>query len=151
MKERRQRQILELINSGVIETQEELLERLKSGGVDVTQATISRDIRELKISKVVTADGISKYAAAQAQDLAADPVVSERFRRHFREGVVSMDYAGNMLVIKTMSGMAMGVAAALDQLNKRDIMGCIAGDDTVFAVMRSFANADSVIDQLRNI
>ena len=151
MKESRHKQIIELINSGEIETQEELLERLKLGGVDVTQATISRDIRELKISKVVTPRGTSKYTVPAASEAAVDVAVAEKFRRHFRDGVTVIECAGNMLVIKTLSGMAMGVAAALDHINKTDIIGSIAGDDTVFAVIRDAKNANSVIEQLRNI
>ena len=151
MKNSRHQQILELITKNEIETQEELLERLKLCGVDVTQATISRDIRELKISKVVLPSGASKYTVPTASEAMIDSAVSEKFRRHFRDGVTSIESAGNMLVIKTLTGMAMGVAAALDHINKSDIIGSIAGDDTVFAVIRDADSAPGIIEQLRNI
>ncbi|MCL2852060.1 MAG: arginine repressor [Defluviitaleaceae bacterium] len=151
MKDIRHQRIIELINTYEIETQEELLERLKHSGVDVTQATISRDIRELKISKIVLPNGASKYTVPAASEATVDAAVSEKFRRHFREGVTTMEFAGNMLVIKTLSGMAMGVAAALDHINKTDIIGSIAGDDTVFAVIRDTSSASGVIEQLRGV
>ena len=151
MKNVRHQQIIEVIKNNPVETQEELLERLRLSGVDVTQATISRDIRELKISKVVLPCGTSKYSVPAESETVTDTQVAEKFRRYFRDGVTSLDCAGNMLVIKTLSGMAMGVAAALDHIDRSDIIGTIAGDDTVFAVIRDANKAPAIIEQLRNI
>jgi len=151
MKHIRHQRIIELIKRSEIETQDELLERLKHSGVDVTQATISRDIRELKLSKVVLPSGATKYTVPDDVEPEADTSLAEKFRRHFRDGVTSIECAGNMLVIKTLSGMAMGVAASLDYINRSDIIGTIAGDDTVFAVIRDAKNAQTIIEQLRNV
>ena len=151
MKNIRHQQIIEVIKNNPVETQEELLERLRLSGVDVTQATISRDIRELKINKVVLPNGATKYTVPSDTVAAVDAQVGEKFRRHFREGVTAIELAGNMLVIKTLPGMAMGVAAALDHINKADIIGSIAGDDTVFAAIRDAGNAQHVIEQLRGV
>lgn len=146
MKIKRQSKILELVKEHEIETQEMLAELLIKEGFNVTQATVSRDIRELKLSKVPTGAGRQKYVAvAESQS-----GVAERFERVFREGVVSLDYAGNIIVIHTLVGMAMAVAAALDSMDRSEVMGCIAGDDTIFCAVKSEEKAIELIESLRN-
>ena len=132
MKTKRHSKIVELINSYDIETQEELAQKLEEGGFAVTQATVSRDIRDLKLSKVVTANGKQKYSLMPKQD-----GISEKYVRILGEAFVSMDMAQNILVVKTVSGMAMAAAAALDSMQMSEIVGCIAGDDTIMAAIRS--------------
>ena len=127
MKQDRQAKILDLIVTREIGTQEELTRELKRAGYQVTQATVSRDIREMQLTKVARADGRLVYVSYQSspQDL------SEKYVRIFRDGFLSMDNAMNILVIRTVSGMAMAVAAALDNMQLGEIVGSIAGDDTV--------------------
>lgn len=131
MKSERQEKILEIIRENDIATQEELLDVLRLEGYEATQATISRDIRELRLTKIVDG-GIQKYAAHE-QDLHD---VNERYLRVLREGYVSVDGAGNILIINTVSGMAMAVAAAIDSIGIPEIAGTIAGDDTIFCAIR---------------
>ena len=126
MKLKRHKKIIELISNEVVETQEDLAQRLKEAGFDVTQATVSRDIRELKLSKVVI-DGRQRYAVLQNNNLG----MNDKYLRILKDGLVSMDMAQNILVLKTVSGMAMAVAAAIDALSFSEIAGCIAGDDTI--------------------
>ena len=127
MKTKRQTKMLELIKKHDIETQEELSDYLQKEGYQVTQATVSRDIRELKLTKVAMSNGRQKYAALTE----ANEDLSEKYTRVFRDAFVSMDMAQNILVIKTVSGMAMAVAAAIDAMHLHEIVGCIAGDDTI--------------------
>ena len=131
MKSERQEKILEIIRENDIATQEELLDVLRLEGYEATQATISRDIRELRLTKIVDG-GIQKYAAPE-QDLHD---MNERYLRVLREGYVSVDGAGNILIINTVSGMAMAVAAAIDSIGIPEIAGTIAGDDTIFCAIR---------------
>jgi len=147
MKLSRQSKILELINKYDIETQEELAEWLMKEGYNVTQATVSRDIRELKLTKVAVDGGRQKYIAIQK----TEPGLSEKYTRVLREGFLSMDMAQNILVIKTVSGMAMAVAAALDALQMNSIVGCIAGDDTIMCAIRTAEETVSVMERLRKI
>ena len=130
MKIKRQSKILELINNYDIETQEELADRLKEAGFEVTQATVSRDIRELKLTKVSNDKGIQKYSVIGK----TEQDISYKYIRVFKEGFVSMDIAQNILVLKTITGMAMAVAAAMDAFNYPEIVGTIAGDDTIFVL-----------------
>ncbi len=123
MKIARHAQILKLIGQFDIETQEELAARLNETGFQVTQATVSRDIRQLKLMKITKEDGHSKYAVMQN----ADQEYAVRYVRVLKDALISMDLAENLLVIKTVSGMAMAAAAALDELNWSEIVGCIAG------------------------
>ena len=146
MKTKRHSKIVELINSYDIETQEELAQRLEEGGFAVTQATVSRDIRDLKLSKVVTANGKQKYSLMPKQD-----GISEKYVRILREAFVSMDMAQNILVVKTVSGMAMAAAAALDSMQMSEIVGCIAGDDTIMAAIRSVEDTVVVMERIRKL
>lgn len=146
MKTKRHSKIVELINSYDIETQEELAQKLEEGGFVVTQATVSRDIRDLKLSKVVTANGKQKYSLMPKQD-----GISEKYVRILGEAFVSMDMAQNILVVKTVSGMAMAVAAALDSMQMSEIVGCIAGDDTIMAAIRSVDDTVVVMERIRKL
>lgn len=145
MKTRRQTKILELIKKYEIETQEDLSAYLEREGYQVTQATVSRDIRELKLTKVSLSNGRQKYVAL----LETNEDLSQKYERIFRDGFISMDIAQNILVIKTVPGMAMAVAAALDALQLQEIVGTIAGDDTIMCAARSTEDAIAVIDKLR--
>lgn len=145
MKIRRQTKILELIKKYEIETQEDLSAYLEKEGFQVTQATVSRDIRELKLTKVSLGNGKQKYIAL----LETNEDLSQKYERIFKDGFISMDIAQNILVIKTVPGMAMAVAAALDALQIHEIVGSIAGDDTIMCAVRSTEDAIAVIDKLR--
>lgn len=147
MKSKRHSAILSLIREYDIETQQELSERLMAAGFPVTQATISRDIRDLKLTKIQTADGRAKYAALSG----AEADMSEKYVRVFREGFLSIDNAQNILVIRTVSGMAMAVAAALDSLRYEEIVGSIAGDDTIMSAIRTVEEAERLKEKLRRL
>jgi len=142
MKQDRQNMILQLINSYEVYTQDELIARLKENGFEATQATISRDIRELGLSKKNTPNG-QKYIAPSLVSDTSDPMA-----RVFRDGLVSVDYAGNMLVLHTLSGMAAAVALALDSMKIKDILGSVAGDDVVMCVVRSEEKAAEIVEKL---
>lgn len=144
MKSRRQKKIIELIDKYEIETQEELGSRLLEAGFQVTQATISRDIRELCLMKVPGENGRQKYAV-----MGTAGGMSERYARVLRDGMISMSQADNILVIKTVSGMAMAVAAAIDSIGIDGIVGSIAGDDTVMCAIRSADEVESVMNCLK--
>ena len=147
MKLKRHTKILELIHEYEIETQEELAQRLEEAGFKVTQATVSRDIRELCLTKVANKKGRSVYSVLQGQNRN----LSEKYSRVLRDAFVSMDTAQNILVIKTVPGMAMGVAAALDDLKFSEIIGSIAGDDTVMSVIKTADQSLLVMEKLRKI
>ena len=147
MKSKRQEKILDLIEKYEIETQEELAMRLADAGCRVTQATISRDIRELKLSKVNTLDGRQKYIAMAVKD----QTVSDRLTRVLREGYISSTPASHLLVVHTVPGMAMAVAAAVDALNLPGLAGCIAGDDTIMCALRHEADVDTLAEKISQI
>ena len=147
MKTKRQTKMLELIKKHDIETQEELSDYLQKEGYQVTQATVSRDIREFKLTKVAMSNGRQKYAALTE----ANEDLSEKYTRVFRDAFVSMDMAQNILVIKTVSGMAMAVAAAIDAMHLHEIVGCIAGDDTIMCAVRSVDDTIAVMSRLRKL
>ena len=147
MKTKRQTKMLELIKKHDIETQEELSDYLQKEGYQVTQATVSRDIRELKLTKVAMSNGRQKYAALTE----ANEDLSEKYTRVFRDAFVSMDMAQNILVIKTVSGLAMAVAAAIDAMHLHEIVGCIAGDDTIMCAVRSVDDTIAVMSRLRKL
>lgn len=147
MKTKRQTKMLELIKKHDIETQEELSDYLQKEGYQVTQATVSRDIRELKLTKVAMSNGRQKYAALTE----ANEDLSEKYTRVFLDAFVSMDMAQNILVIKTVSGMAMAVAAAIDAMHLHEIVGCIAGDDTIMCAVRSVDDTIAVMSRLRKL
>lgn len=146
MKLERHTKIVELIRNYDIETQEELADRLAEAGFKVTQATVSRDIRELKLTKVAGNSGRQHYAIMQSH-----ANFSDKHLRILRDGLLSMDQAQNILVVKTSAGMAMAVAAALDGLHFRELVGCIAGDDTIMCAVRSVDDTILLMDKIRKI
>ncbi|MCD8336436.1 MAG: arginine repressor [Lachnospiraceae bacterium] len=147
MKIGRHAKIIDLIGKYEIETQEELADYLKAEGFQVTQATVSRDIRELKLTKIALADGRQKYALMQPQEAEA----AERYLRVLKDGFVSMEMAQNILVVKTVSGMAMAVAAAIDAMHWAEVAGCIAGDDTIMCANRSSDDTLIVMEKIHRI
>ncbi|MCR5726847.1 MAG: arginine repressor [Lachnospiraceae bacterium] len=147
MKSERQNAILQAINSNDIETQEELMILLKEQGFDVTQATISRDIRELKLTKISSENGKQKYAVMHQNT----KDISDKYLRIFHDALVSVDTAQNILVLKTVAGMAMPVAAAVDSMHFEGVVGCIAGDDTVFCAIRTVEETFKVADKIHKL
>ncbi|MCQ2509526.1 MAG: arginine repressor [Lachnospiraceae bacterium] len=147
MKSARHEQIIKLIREFHIETQEELASRLNENGFTVTQATVSRDIRQLKLTKIADERGRLHYSLPQN----AQQNQAERFVRVLKDSFVSMDIAGNILVIKTASGMAMAAAAVLDEWNWPEIVGCIAGDNTIMCAIRTNEEALAVREKMSRI
>lgn len=147
MKYSRHAKILEIIDRNVIETQEELAEKLKEMGMDVTQATVSRDIKELRLIKVMNEDGRYKYASfAQAET-----PLTNKLMNIFAECYVSGDYANNLVVVKTLSGMAQAAAAAIDSLKWSEILGTIAGDDTIMIICRAERIAEDMVNKFNKM
>ncbi len=147
MKTSRQSKIIEIIQKNEVETQDELSALLEKEGFRVTQATVSRDIRELKLTKIPTAGGRQKYAVITD----APENLSKKYERVLREGFLSMDMAQNILVIKTVSGMASAVCAAIDAMKMREIVGSIAGDDTIMCAIRTVDDTYAVMKKIRRI
>ncbi len=147
MKKNRHAKIVELIEKYDLETQEELAEKLRQDGYDVTQATVSRDIRELKLSKVSIGDGRQKYVLLRG----AHGEMSDKYVRVLREGMSSMGMAQSLLIVKTVPGMAMAVAAALDAMHMKEIVGTIAGDDTIMLAVRSVEDAEIVREKINHV
>ena len=147
MKTERHAQIIRLISQYDIETQEELAEKLNQAGFRVTQATISRHIRELKLTKIAKPDGGSRYAVLQN----TNQEMSQKYINVLKASFQSMDHAQNILVIKTVSGMAMAAAAALDDMNFQEIVGCIAGDNTIMCAIRSTDEALLLMEKIRKM
>ena len=147
MKYTRQTRILEIIEKKEIETQEELSEELKRLGLNVTQATISRDIKELRLIKVLSKTGKYKYATFKNQDV----LLSDRLVRLFKDSIISYDYAGNILVLKTISAAGQTAASAIDATNFDGIVGTVAGDDTVFVLIRDPKKMEEIIDKFKKL
>ena len=147
MKRERQDAVVRLINKYDIETQEELAAYLREEGFDVTQATVSRDIRELHLSKITADNGRQKYIILQNDDAK----LGDKYIRVLRDGYVSMAMAKNILVIKTVQGMAMAVAAAIDAMKYKEIVGSIAGDDTIMVAIRTSEDTRIVMKKIREI
>ena len=148
MKTQRQAKIMEIISNQDVETQEQLLEALKAAGFNSTQATISRDIKELRIVKELTSFGTYRYTTS-AKEVAG--TFSSRLNTIFRECVTSFDYAQNMIVIKTLPGLANAAASALDAMSISVILGTLAGDDTVFVVMRDSNAAAAFCGEIKSL
>ena len=147
MKSVRHNMILEIIESKDIETQEELAEELKNRGVKVTQATVSRDIKELRLLKVLSENGGYKYATVER----AEKGMSERFIRILVESVVSMESVNNQIVIKTLSASANAACEAIDSLKWSDILGTIAGDNTILVIVRSNEAVEGVMARFESL
>lgn len=147
MKVKRHGKILEIINSKDIETQEELAEELKSSGMDVTQATVSRDIKELKLIKVLSLSGKYKYASI----LPVEKFLSNKLVTIFTQTVLSAENVGNFVVVKTITGSASAAAEAVDSLNFDGIAGTIAGDNTIFILTRSEEKAQELVQRMKKM
>ncbi len=147
MKIERQAKILELIVKNEIGTQEELTAKLEEAGFNATQATVSRDIREMKLTKIADGAGKLRYVAFKS----TEEDMNEKYIRIFLDGFVSMDNAQNILVVKTVSGMAMAVAAALDHMDFPEMVGSIAGDDTIMCAIRSIDDTVALMGKLKKI
>ncbi len=140
---------MELIAENEIETQEEIARLLNESGYNVTQATVSRDLRELKLTKVTVERGRQKYI--ELQQPGTENKMIDKYVRILQNGFVSVDNAMNIIVIRTVAGMAMAVAAALDALHIDGIVGSIAGDDTIMCAVRTLKDTENVIKKLRKI
>ena len=147
MKSYRQTAILSLIEQQDIKTQEELAMKLRERGISVSQATISRDIKELRLLKVLTPGGGYKYATAEK----AEHGVSDRFVRMFIDSVISIGYSGNIIVIKTLSGSANVAGEAIDSMRWPEILGTLSGDNTIFVVARNAEEAPDLVDRFQEI
>ena len=146
MKNNRQKKILELIEKYSIDTQEDLLSRLREAGYNATQATISRDIRDLKLVKAMSVEGVYKYIRPTKQE-----VPPPRFNSALAESVTHLDAAGNIIVIHTYPGMAQPVASCIDAIGHPDVLGCVGGDDTVIVVIRDAQKANEMCDKIRQM
>lgn len=147
MKLKRHAKILDLISEYSIDTQEELLRLLRQDGFDVTQATVSRDIKELRLLKTLSAEGKYKYTTGTKNTTD----IKNHFSNLFENSVISIDCAQNIIILKTMNGMAMAVCAALDAMNYESIAGTIAGDDTIFAVCRTNQMAIKLVSDFKKL
>lgn len=147
MKSARQTAILSLVEQQDIRTQEELAQKLKEQGIKVTQATVSRDIKELRLLKVLSSSGGYKYATADQ----AEHGISERFVRMFIDSVISIVYAQNIIVIKTLSGSASVAGEAIDSMRWPEILGTMAGDNTILVVVRNEEDAALVVNKFNEI
>lgn len=148
MKSQRQAKIMEIISNRNVETQEQLLEELMQAGFRCTQATISRDIKELRIVKELTSFGTYRYTAATDE---ISGTFSSRLNTIFRQCITNFDYAQNLIVIHTLPGLASAAASAIDAMNMSVVLGSIAGDDTVFVVMRDTNAAAAFCGEIRNL
>ena len=147
MKNIRQAAILSMIEQHDIETQEELASRLRKMGIDVTQATVSRDIKELRLLKVLSATGGYKYATADK----AEHGLSDRFVRMFKDSVLSINYANNIIVIRTLSGSASVAAEAIDSMRLPQILGTMAGDNTILVIVKTEEEAVQTVESFREM
>ena len=148
MKFQRQAAIIDLISNHEIDTQEELTARLREMGFHSTQATISRDIKELRLIKIASSNGGYKYSIAESEQ---DSGFVPRVRNIFRECVFKVDVAQNLVVIKTITGMANAAAFALDTMKISEIVGTIAGDDNVLIILRDNESAENFFEQTKEM
>ena len=148
MKSQRQAKIVEVISNRNIETQEQLLEALAAEGFHATQATISRDIKELRITKELTSLGAYRYTIS---DNELSGTYSSRLNAIFRECVVSFDYAQNIIVIRTLPGLASAAGSAIDAMNMHAVVGSLAGDDTVIVIMRDTNTAAAFCGEIKSL
>lgn len=147
MKRNRHDKIIEIIAKNVVETQEQLACLLKQAGYDVTQATVSRDIRQMKLTKQVTEDGRQKYVYTTADS----DVMQDKYVSVLKAGYLSMDTAQNLIVVRTVSGMAMALATAIDALDFPQVLGCIAGDDTIMVALKNNEEATLVMNEMQKM
>ena len=148
MKSKRQAKIMEIISNRNVETQEQLLQELQSAGFRSTQATISRDIKELRIVKELTSFGTYRYTASTGD---TPGTFSSKLNTIFRECITGFDYAQNIIVVRTMPGLASAAASAIDAMNMSVVVGTLAGDDTVMIVMRDNNAAAAFCGEIQNL
>ncbi len=144
MKGNRQKKILEIINHYHIETQDDLIDRLLVEGFSVTQATVSRDIRELQLSKVLTSKGSYRYVAPKKEEM----VTGMKINAALVDSILNVDYAQNLVVVRTFPGLAQAVAAGIDNLALAEVLGCVAGDDTILVATRNETAAKSISERI---
>lgn len=144
MKGNRQKKILEIVNRFHVETQDDLIERLEAEGFKVTQATVSRDIRELQLTKVLSNRGTYRYVAPKREDM----VAGLKFNAALVDSIISVESAMNIIVIKTFPGLAQAVAAGVDKLAIAEVLGCVAGDDTIMIATKSEEAAKSISERI---
>ncbi|GAB6087790.1 arginine repressor [Alkaliphilus crotonatoxidans] len=147
MKYTRHAKILEIIENKEIETQEELSEELRKLGLNVTQATVSRDIKELRLIKVLAKNGKYKYATLKSQD----SVLSDRLIRLFKDSILSIDYSSNIIVLKTIPAAAQAAASAIDAAGLEGIIGSVAGDDTIFVLIKDINKMEETIEKFKKL
>ena len=148
MKSVRHAMILDIIESADIETQEELADELSKRGIVVTQATVSRDIRELKLTKVTNSVGNYKYAV---QGTASGAIPAPKFNGALVDSITKVSFANNIIVLKTFPGLANAIGAGIDAIRSPEILGCIAGDDTVMVVVASDGAAEDLADKIKHM
>ena len=144
MKANRQKKILEIVNRYNIETQDDLIDRLMVEGFSVTQATVSRDIRELQLTKILTGKGTYRYVAPKKEDM----VGGLKFNAALVDSIISVEFAQNIVVIKTYPGLANAVAGGIDNLAIAEVLGCVAGDDTIFVATRNESSAKNFNERI---
>ena len=147
MKRLRQEKMLELISKYEIDTQDELIDRLRESGFEVTQATVSRDIRELNISKMTTGKGTYRYVLPKQ----TAPTSNMKFNSALIDALIHIDYACNIVVLKTHAGLANALAVGIEAMHLENILGCVAGDDTILLVSRSEEAARKIADRFRDM
>lgn len=147
MKSERQNRILELVTKYEIETQEEMMEKLRSEGYGVTQATVSRDLKELKLTKALTARGNYRYCINPGRSNGGNV----KLNSVMVDSIIMVDYSMNNVVLKTYPGMAQAVASAVDSLNMHNILGCVAGDDTIILVTRGEECSAEISEKIREL
>ena len=147
MKSERHRRILELISKYEIETQDEMMEQLRSEGFKVTQATVSRDLKELKLTKALTAHGTYRYCVAHGRNHTG----SVKLNNAMADSILHVDYSMNNVVLKTYPGLAQAVASAIDSMNMHSILGCVAGDDTIIIITRDTESSAEISKKIREL
>ena len=147
MKRKRHEKIMELIREYPVETQEDLLSLLRKAGFDVTQATVSRDIKELRLTKTLSSEGRYRYVPAKEETHES----AEKFRTLFANSAISVGYAQNIVCVKCQTGMANAVCAAMDSLHWKDMVGTLAGDDTIFILVADDSAAGRLAGELKNM
>ncbi|NLN81933.1 MAG: arginine repressor [Clostridiales bacterium] len=147
MKAKRHAKILEIIRNNSVNTQEELLKLLNESGFGVTQATVSRDIKELRLIKTLDSNGNYHYSTVQQES----EDISSKFHTIFADTVTNIDYAGNIVVVKCLPGMAMAACAAMDALRRPNMVGTISGDDTFICIMRDENNSIDLVSELKRM
>lgn len=148
MKILRHAKIKEIVEHSIVETQEELAESLRKKGIEVTQATVSRDIKELRLIKVPTGDGRSRYAFPMEQSVMFS---QSRMERMFRDAVIAIDHSQNIIVLKTLPGTAQAVASTVDYAKWPEIIGTVAGDDNILVVVKPIEAVPQVIAKLQSL